>query len=138
MDTRLKVLLHGDTLVLAGVHAGLAAYPMLDVILSPSVNVEIQALREQHPDVIILEHNAAVPPSFAPPSFAALAEELPNVLLLSIDADRGRILVWSGHRLREFSTDDLVRLILRHAATGTEAEAAAHSANVTAVDGAVC
>lgn len=136
MDTRLRVLLHGDTLVLAGVHAGLAVYPTLDVILCPGADMDVQTLREQHPDVIILEHNVAAAPSLVPPTFAALAEELPDVLLLSIDVDRGRIVMWSGRRLRQFSTDDFVRLIVRHAAPGTEADAAAQSANTT-VDHAV-
>lgn len=117
MDTRLKVLLHGDTLVMAGVHAGLAAYPTLDVMQDSCVDVELPMLHELHPDVLILERDV-----MTPTALAALAEALPNMLLVSIDVEHGRILLWSDRRLRQFSLADFVRLIVGYAVAGAATE----------------
>ena len=135
MGTRLKVLLHGDSLVLAGVHAGLADYAMLDVTLDPGAEVDLHALRNLAPDVIILEHSAAAAPSCTPPSFTALAAELPNVLLISIDVDRDQMLMWSGRFLHRLSMADFVRLIVHHVAHGTDGEGVAQNVATTHCDG---
>lgn len=131
MDKRLKVLLHGDTLVLAGVHAGLAVYPTLDVMLSPGCDLALPTLHELAPDVVILERAA-----MTPTALATLAEELTNVLLLSIDAEQGRILMWSDRRIRQLSMTDFVRLIVNYAVVDLEVGAPAPMTDVSAAGGA--
>ena len=108
MGKPLKVLLYGDTLVLAGLEASLAAYPALELICLDTPDAGEHALCALRPDVVIFDTGAAQP------AFQyALVEKLPDLLLVGIDASSNRALAWSGKQLCELSTGDLVEVIGR-------------------------
>ena len=114
MKERLKILLYGDTLVLAALQASLAAQPDLDVVGIIGMAASEQTLCALRPNVIIFDLGA-VQPAF----HYALVEKLPGLLLIGIDASTHRVLVWSGQQLYELSTIDLVEVIGRHTARGS-------------------
>ena len=114
MKERLKVLLYGDTLVLAALQASLAAHAEFDVTGLNGMAPNEQTLCALRPNVIIFDLGA-VQPAF----HYALVEQLPDLLLVGIDASTNRVLVWSGQQLHELSTVDLVEVIGRHTARGS-------------------
>lgn len=109
MGKRLKVLLFGDTLVLAGLRTSLAAYATLDVTCLEGPVVSVQELYALRTEVVIFDVEAV-----QPALLYALVETLLDLLLVGIDVNRNRVLVWSGRQLRELSTCDLVEVIERH------------------------
>jgi hypothetical protein len=108
VEKPLKVLLYGDTLVLAGLQASLASYPGLEVTDLDRPAAGDEELCSLRPDVIIFDV-AAVQPEFQ----YALVEKLPGLLLIGIDPSANRVLAWRGQQLHELSTGDLVELIER-------------------------
>ena len=120
MKERLKVLLYGDTLVLAALQASLAAQPGLDVTGLNGMAASEQTLCALRPNVIIFDLGA-VQPAF----HYGIVEQLPDLLLVGIDASTNRVLVWSGQQLHELSTIDLVEVIGRHTARGSNSGQAA-------------
>ena len=108
METRVKVVLCGDTLVLAGLQASLAAYAGLEVLCladSPADEQDFSTLRA---DVVIVD--AAAIPS---PPLRLLNNLPPDILLVSVDVVTNRVQVWSSQQLSAVSTHDLVALIGR-------------------------
>ncbi len=93
MKERLKILLYRDTLVLAALQASLAAQPDLDVVGLNGMAASEQTLCALRPNVIIFDLGA-VQPAF----HYALVEQLPDLLLVGIDASTNRVLVWSGQQ----------------------------------------
>ena len=110
MKERLKVLLYGDTLVLAALQASLAAHAEFDVTGLNGMAPNEQTLCALRPNVILFDVEA-----LQPPFHYALVEKLPGLLLVGIDASTNRVLIWSGQQLQELSTGDLVEVIGRHA-----------------------
>ena len=106
MQKRKKVLLYGDTLLLAGIRASLASYSGLTLCdVSSSVTNEEELLSLQ-PDVVIFDVGAV-----QPATLQDLTEKLPDLLLVGIDPSHSRGLVWSRQHLRELSTNNLVKII---------------------------
>ena len=106
MEKRVKVVLYGNTLVLAGLQASLTAYAGLEVLCLADPLADAQELSALHPDVIIVDA-AAIP---APP-LRLLNDLPPDLLLVSVDVATNRVHVWSGQQLPAASTHDLVALI---------------------------
>jgi hypothetical protein len=106
MEKRVRVLLYGDTLVLAGLRASLAAYPALEVVFLDAPAASEEELCALQPNVIIFDVGA-VQPAFQ----YALVEMLPALLLVGIDPASHRVLAWAGQQLPELSTRDLVEII---------------------------
>lgn len=106
METRVKVVLFGDTLVLAGLQASLAAYAGLEVLChadSPANEQDFSTLRA---DVVIVD--AAAMPSLP---LGLLTNLPPDLLLVSVDVAANRVQIWSSQQLPAASTRDLVALI---------------------------
>ncbi len=107
METRRKVVLYGDSLVLAGVGQSLKNCPRLQVIHldapPATINQELDAVS---PNVVILDLGA-VESVFA----FALLHRRPDLLLIGLDPGGDRLLILSGEHARALSTADLVRLI---------------------------
>lgn len=114
MATRVKVVLYGDTLVLAGLQASLAAYAGLELLCLADPVVDAQELSKLQPNVVIVD--AAATPA---PPLRLLTDLAADFLLVSVDAATNRVQVWSGQQLTAASTHDLVALIgqRREAAT---------------------
>jgi hypothetical protein len=108
MDSRRKrVVLVGDSLVLAGAQAGLEAVPSLEVIAlqMPPAGAAAE-LRSLAPDVIIFDSNAS-PPDAA----LSLLRARPRLLLIGVDPATDQMLLWSGEQSRALGMQDLVRAI---------------------------
>ncbi len=105
MEIRQKVIICGDSLMLAGVQASLRLNPAFDVIVQvlPITAQELQTLR---PRAVIFD-TQAVQPEFR----YTIAQDLPGILLIGIDPGTNQALVWSGQQLLELSTQDLARVI---------------------------
>jgi hypothetical protein len=106
MARPLKVVLYGDTLVLAGLQAGLASYAGLEVTGLDGLTAGDQELCAALPDAVIFDLGAA-----QPAFYYALVEKLPELLLVGVDATCNRALVWCGQQVRELSIHDLVLMI---------------------------
>ncbi len=106
MNKRRRVLLYGKSLILGSVGTSLQQYPHLELVsLAPPLPV-VQELGALAPDVIIFDVEAARP-EFA----VALLAARPSLLLIGIDPDSDRMLLWSGRRSRALAIQDLVQAI---------------------------
>lgn len=106
METRVKIVLYGDSLVLAGLQASLAAYTGLDVLCLADPLTDEQELTTLHPDVVIVD--AATIPCRP---LRMLDDLAAGLLLISVDAATSRVQFWSGQQLSASSTHDLIALI---------------------------
>jgi DNA-binding NarL/FixJ family response regulator len=120
MATRVKVVLYGDTLVLAGLQASLAAYAGLEVLCLADSLADAQDFTALRADVVIVD--AAAMPS---PPLRLLNNLPPDLLLVSVDVAANRVQVWSSQQLSPASTHELVALI------GQRKEAGAESPNLS-------
>jgi hypothetical protein len=105
MAKQLRILLYGETLVLAGLRAVLDRDASIKVIGDTLPDSE-EELREMRPDAIIYD-TAAIQPGFQ----FILSQELPGLLLIGIDPDSNKVLVWCESQLSELSTYELVEII---------------------------
>lgn len=106
---RQRVVLYGNSLVLAGIRASLVAHPCLDVIAleAPSADAA-QELRSLCPAAVIFDIGGV-----QPDSPFLLGQEQTGLLLIGIDPISHQVLLWSGRHLGEASTQDLVQLIVK-------------------------
>jgi hypothetical protein len=107
MRERQKVVLYGNSLVLAGMKTSLAAYPSFDVItldISPSLTVhDLCALQAS----VVIFDLATVPLEFP----LALLNAQPHLALIGLDAAGDRLLLFSGQQARKLTTGQLVQMI---------------------------
>jgi len=105
MEKRRRILLLGDSVMLGAINASLRCYPQYQVtILSSTPDaLELEALI---PDVMIFDLEGPRPEE----AFAML-ESRPDVQLIGISPDSNVVRIWSGKRLQELSTQDLMNLI---------------------------
>ncbi len=111
MEKKQRVMIYGNSVILAGIKASISLDPNCEVVNydMTSGQEEIYALR---PDVIIFDLNA-VQPDF----HYKLAQELsrlpgqPRLLLIGIDPETNRALVWSGWEAKALSSQELALMI---------------------------
>ena len=107
MEERRRVVLYGDSLVLAGMGASLKAYPGIELIcLAAQPPAEVQQLWALRPAVVILDLGA-VPPDLP----VSLLREQPELLLIGVDAAGDKLLVLSGQQAHSLTTEALVQVI---------------------------
>lgn len=106
MKRQLRIILYGDTLVLAGMHLSLEANPAFEVIVFNGPDPTGQELLALQPDVVIFD-TSSVQPQFR----FNLIQTQSELQLIGIDPDRDQALVWSGQHLHELSLQDLVDVI---------------------------
>ena len=107
MGKRQRVVLYGDSLVLAGMGASLKTYPGIELIcLAAQPPAEVRQLWALRPAVVILDLGA-VPPDLP----VSLLGEQPELLLIGMDAAGDKLLVLSGRQARAVTTADLVQVI---------------------------
>jgi hypothetical protein len=107
MRERQRVVLYGNSLVLASVGASLKAYPGLEVIsLDTPPAAMPQELGALCPTVVIFDLGS-VPPEFP---FSLLREQ-PDLVLIGLDAAGDKLLLLSGQQARALTTDQLVQVI---------------------------
>ena len=107
MEERQKVVLYGNSLVLAGIEASLKAYPGIELIcLDVQPPAEVQQLCALSPAAVIFDLGA-VPPEFP---FSLLREQ-PDLLVIGVDAAGDKLLVLSGQQAHSLTTETLVQVI---------------------------
>jgi hypothetical protein len=103
MDSQPKVLIYGNSLVLAGVHAGFHRYPGFETIAldQPTTQKELLVL---NPAVVVFDMGA-------PDSEFLLAEmqELPGLLLIGVDPESHEVLL-TGQAVCSISLEQLTQL----------------------------
>jgi hypothetical protein len=105
-ENQRRVVLYGDSLILAGVRAGLESHPDLQVLfLDPSQEKPLDAVRAFCPATFVFDL-AAVAPDFQ----LSLLQE-PGLLLVGVDAEAHQALVWSGREEAAVVAADLMDLI---------------------------
>lgn len=105
MDTKRKVCLYGDSVILGSLELSLTKCPQLDVFTVPSP-VEENGLGELEADVIFFDLNCRFPwEAFA------LLENHNSIKVIGVSPDNNVVKIWSGHQLRELSTSDLIKTI---------------------------
>ena len=106
MAERKRIILFGDTLVLAGVQASLEAVLLFEVIPLDAGHASEADLLALHPHAIIFDV-ASIQPRFR----YELVQELPGLRLFGLDPDSNQVLLWSGQQLHELSTAGLVQAL---------------------------
>ncbi len=104
MKKQLRIILYGDTLVLAGMRLSLEANPAFKVIPFGGADAAEQELLALQPDVVIFD-TSSIQPNF---HYEPLGSSLQ---LIGIDPDRDQALVWSGQHLNDLSVQDLVEIL---------------------------
>ena len=100
-----RVIVYGNSVALAGIEASLDMDPECEVI-GHAWPVNQQGLCDLQPDVVIFELDA-VQPEF----LYTLSKELPGLLLISIDSETNRALLWSGQQAQGWTIQDLEQVI---------------------------
>ncbi len=101
-----RVILYGDSVLLAGVQASLSLSPNLDIITLEELPADwVAILHELHPLAIIFDLDGVQPDL----PLAILRQA--NLLLIGIDADSAGTLVLSSRPSQAFRAGDLVNLI---------------------------
>ncbi|NLX37246.1 MAG: hypothetical protein GXY68_11220 [Chloroflexi bacterium] len=103
---RHRVVLYGESVVLAGVGKSLERYPHLEVLSLAADYDAPQTLHALCPDAVILDLGI-VSTDLA----FSLLKDRPDLLLIGLDPGGDRLMVLSGREARNLTTDDLARLI---------------------------
>jgi hypothetical protein len=105
MDTKRKVCLYGNSVILGSLELSLAKCPHFDVFTVPNP-VEENGLGDLEADVIFFDLNCRFPwEAFA------LLENHNSIKVIGVSPDSNLVKVWSGHQLRELSTSELIKTI---------------------------
>lgn len=99
------MIFFGNSVALMGIEASLGLDPECEVI-GRAPTIDPQELCSLHPDVTIFELDA-VPPEL----LYALSKEIPGLLLIGIDPESNRALLWSGQQAEGLSSQDLTQII---------------------------
>ncbi|MFO7696348.1 MAG: hypothetical protein R6X16_04235 [Anaerolineae bacterium] len=107
MDTRRRVLLYGDSLVLAGLQASLAGCADVEVVTlqSPASG---EALLGSGASVVLYDQTAA-----RPEALLAEMQAVPGLLIIGVDVSSDQMRVVSSHSAPAQGVDGLVRVIER-------------------------
>jgi hypothetical protein len=107
MDSERRVVLYGDTVVLAGVGKALSLLPRLRVVpLDPARPTAQQELDSLRPCALILDLTVV-----SAESALSLARGRPDLLLIGLEPGGERLLVLSAEQARGLTTEGLARLI---------------------------
>lgn len=104
METRQRVLLCGDSLVLAGLQAGLTAWPCLEVTAQQGLATEAELLAAA-PSVVIFDLGA-IQSEF----LLAQMQAQPDLLLIGIDPESHEVLL-TGQAARSIALDQIVQIV---------------------------
>ena len=104
MKKQLRIILYGDTLVLAGMRLILEADPAFEIIPFSGPDTDGQELLALQPDVVIFD-TSSVQPQFHYDPIG------PSLQLIGIDPDRDQALIWSGQHLNDLSVQDLIEIL---------------------------
>lgn len=105
-ESQRRVVLYGDSLILAGVRASLEQCPNLQVLsLDPTLDEPIDAVRACCPATFVFDLDAVRP------DFQLSLLQQPGLLLVGIDPETHQAVVWSGREEAAAVAADLISLI---------------------------
>ena len=108
-ENRRRVVLYGDSLILAGVRASLESCPDLQVLfLDRSLQEPLDAIGAWCPATFVFDMDAVQP------DFQLSLLQQPGLLLVGIDPKTHQALVWSGREEAAVVAADLISLIDRN------------------------
>jgi hypothetical protein len=104
MDSQHKVLVYGNSLVLAGVQASFKSYPGFEAISldQPTTQTELLAL---DPAVVVFDMSA-----FESELLRAQMQELPGVLLIGVDSESHDVLL-TGQAICSISLEQITQIV---------------------------
>lgn len=106
---RKRIILYGDSLILAGVQASLGVSPHLEVIVLDAPAADLaETLRELRPAAVIFDLGSV------PPDFPLAIVPQPNLLLIGVDPSSNDFLVLSSHLQPALGVSDLMQAIEAH------------------------
>ncbi len=106
MAEQQRVILYGDTLILAGVLASLNASPNLDIFPLNGSPVDLaETLNWLHPSAVIFDLGSVQP------DFPLALLQQSNLLLIGIDPDSSKLLVLSSQQAPALAVADLLSVI---------------------------
>ena len=105
-ENQRRVILYGDSLILAGVRASLETCPDLQILLlDPSQDKPLEAIRAWCPATFIFDLDAVRP------DFQLSLLQQPGLLLIGINPETHQALVWSGRQESAVVAADLASVI---------------------------
>lgn len=104
MEKKQRVIVYGNSVVLAGMEAGIRLDPNSEVIGHALTDTQ-QNLVELHPDVVIFDVDE-VQPEF----LRAKLQSQPDVLLIGIDPESHEVLL-AGEAARSIALDQITRIM---------------------------
>jgi hypothetical protein len=104
MNSRHKVLFYGNSLVLAGIQAGLRSYPGFEVTAldKPATDTELLAF---DPSVVVFDLGA-----FESEYLLAQTQALPGLLLIGVDAECHEVLL-TGQAAGSIPLDQIAQIV---------------------------
>jgi len=110
-----NVVLYGKSLVMSTVAASLQACPQLHVqIIDPTQPDVQQVMSTIQPDAVIFDLEATKP------EFLLSLLQQPDLLLIGLNAEAHKALLWSGKQAAAVAANDLVKVIVDHQPTRKE------------------
>ncbi len=105
-EERQRIILYGDSVVLAGVQASLRASSHLQVItLGPPPASLADDLFAFRPNAVIFDLGSVSP------DFPLVLLQQPDLVLIGIDPETHQALVWSGRQAEAVFASDLVEIV---------------------------
>ena len=102
-----RVLVCGGSVALAGIGASLSLEPGC-LVLSHPWPISCEELQHLVPDVVLFDLDS-VPPTF----IYTVSTQLPGLLLIGIDLETNRALLWTERQAEGLSSGDLANVIRR-------------------------
>ena len=99
-----RAILYGNSLILEGVRASLAALPGLEVLDQP-LDIPLEPDQTKGPTTVIFDLEA-----IQPDILLTLLQQ-PGLQLIGIDPETHQAQVWSGRQVAAASAGDLIRII---------------------------
>ena len=99
-----RAILYGNSLILEGVRASLAALPGLEVLDQP-LDIPLEPDQTKGPTTVIFDLEAIRP------DFLLILLQQPCLQLIGIDPETHQAQVWSGRQVRVVVSADLIEII---------------------------
>jgi hypothetical protein len=106
---RRRVILYGNSVVLAAIGATLERLPELELVFLAAPLPSAAALSALAPDVIFFDTGRGGP---AFDKLFTLLQECPSLLLVGANPENAQLLLWSSGRFDAMTAEDLAQLVV--------------------------
>jgi hypothetical protein len=108
-----RVIVCGNSVALAGIETSLGMDDDCEV-MGHAMPAAVDELRELNPDVVIFELDAV-----QHELIYTLSKELPGLLMIGIDLETNRVVLWTQQQAEGWTSQDLARVIRHTGKTGS-------------------